>query len=104
MMPFPPPGTIDEAMVATLQSGTHSIIDVVEIADLPWQEDGYGIYPIPQEDVLRIFGTLKPTHNQVGSIDSYDEGLEYSRFQGFYLIVYKDGEPNEIYFEGASGN
>jgi hypothetical protein len=44
---IPTPGTIDEAMVATLQSGTHSIIDVVEIADLPWQEDGYGIYPIP---------------------------------------------------------
>jgi hypothetical protein len=101
---IPIPKTIDEAIAATLESATHSIIDVSEVAELPWEEEGYGIYPITQEDVLRIFGTIQPTHDQVEAIDLYNEVLEYGRFQGFYLIVYKDGEPNEIYFEGASGD
>jgi hypothetical protein len=101
---IPIPKTIDEAIAATLESTTHSIIDVSEVTELPWEEEGYGIYPITQEDVLRIFGTIQPTHDQVEAINLNNEVLEYGRFQGFYLIVYKDGEPNEIYFEGASGD
>jgi hypothetical protein len=101
---IPIPKTIDEAIAATSESGTHSIIDVSEVTEMTCDDDGYGIYPIAQEDVLRIFGTLQPTHAQVEAIDSDREGVRYGRFQGFYIVVYKDGEPNEIYFEGASGD
>jgi hypothetical protein len=37
-------------------------------------------------------------------VDPLDGESLYDRWEGIYIIVYKDGQPDEIYFEGCSGD
>lgn len=85
--------------------GTHSILDIERIS----QEPAYGaVAPLPPERVLGIFGTEYPTRDMVerwsDRVDSLDAEPLYRRWEGIYVIVYRDTEPVEIYFEGCSGN
>jgi hypothetical protein len=48
----------------------------------------------------RLFGTDQPTHEMIEQSDELFEGIE--RAQGIYIVVYKDGRPDEIFFAGYS--
>src|SRR5262245_46452864 len=94
------PSSIEKLLRNNAESGTHSILDISSTADEPT----FGAAtPVPDEDLLRVFGTTQPT---VGDVESviFDFGENLERWQAVYFIVYKDGQPYEIHFEGCSGD
>jgi hypothetical protein len=85
--------------------GTHSIIDIEMVSSVPI----FGaVAPLSNMRLLDIFGTEQPTHAMVekwsARIDPLDAEPLYERWEGIYIIVYKDSIPDEIYFEGCSGD
>jgi hypothetical protein len=58
------------------------------------------VAPLAGEDLRRLFGTDRPTHDLVANRDELFEALE--RGQGVYIIVYKGNQPEEIFFAGYS--
>jgi hypothetical protein len=94
------PASIQELLRNNAESGTHSILDIFGIADEPT----FGAAtPVPDEELRRVFGTTQPTVDDVESVlADFAENLE--RWQAVYFIVYKDGQPYEIHFEGCSGD
>jgi len=94
------PASIQELLRNNAESGTHSILDIFGIADEPT----FGAAtPVPDEELRRVFGTTQPTVEDVESVLS-DFGENLERWQAVYFIVYKDGQPYEIHFEGCSGD
>jgi hypothetical protein len=93
-----------EALRCVSTSGTHSILDIEGIS--PARADG-AIYPLPGEVLVSLLGTDRPTRSSVERWRGRDDPARndlYERWQGFYVILYQDGEPDEIYIEGASGD
>ncbi len=77
--------------------GTRSIIDLERVSDEP----ELGTVTALGDDVLQeLFGTTRPTREMVENNDEFWEDLD--RGQGIYIILYKDDQPNEIYFAGYS--
>ena len=97
----PAPGrqhaTIEEAMEAADADGTRSILDMERISDTP--DDG-AVVALPNEELIGLFGTDKPTREMIEENDDLFEMLE--RGQGVYVIAYQDDEPSQIYFAGYS--
>lgn len=96
----PEPATILEALERSAEEGTHSILDIFGLSDGP----GFATaFPMPEAVVADRFGTARPTREQIEA-DNFrrTDGLE--RWQCWYVVVYKDGRPDEIYFEGCSGD
>lgn len=93
-----------EAVRCVSTDGTHSILDIGGVS--PDRADG-AIYPLPEGVLVSLFGTSRPTRSMVevwrGRDDPARYGL-YERWQGFYVTIYKDGQPDEVYIEGASGD
>jgi len=101
--PKPKPKTIKEALKQGAESGTHSILDIECISDRP----KFGaITPFPRSRLMEFFGTEMPTHAQIQEV--YESGaLEdfiCERWEGIYVISYRDGAPDEIFFAGCSGD
>jgi hypothetical protein len=99
------PKSIKQLLERCGTEGTHSILDIERISPEPT----FGaIAPLPRERVLEIFGTEYPTRDMVAEwsarVDSLDAEPLYRRWEGIYIIVYRDTEPVEIYFEGCSGD
>jgi len=108
-MPFPPfpvrpdspaPGarhrTIRAALRAAGADGTRSILDLERVSKEPkWG----AVAPLPHEVLLELYGTARPTREMVeqGADSEYLE-----RGQGIYIILYRDGQPDEIFFAGYS--
>jgi hypothetical protein len=109
VMPFPPfpvradspaPGarhrTIREALRASGADGTRSILDLERVSE----KIGSGVVaPFPDEVLLELYGTTRPTREMVeqGAQSEYID-----RGQGIYIIVYRDEQPEELYFAGYS--
>ncbi|HEX8888623.1 MAG TPA: hypothetical protein VF779_05580 [Pyrinomonadaceae bacterium] len=97
----PAPGaghdSIEEAFEEADADGTRSILDMMTVSDVP---DYSAVAPLPQEDLLDLFGTERPTHEMIEESEELYDKLE--RGQGVYIIVYKDGQPSEIFFAGYS--
>ena len=103
---LPEPTSIETLIAWNAEEGTHSIIDIVEILPKP----GFGAAaPLSNKDLERFFGTDRPTRAMIEG----KEGVlgpflqqEMGRYRGeaTYILVYKDGEPDEIYFTGYSGD
>jgi hypothetical protein len=97
----PAPGaqheSIEEALEAADADGTRSILDLDHVSDSP---DFSAVAPLTCEDLERFFGTEQPTRDMIEQSDELWESME--RGQGVYLILYKDGQPNEIFFGGYS--
>ena len=92
--------SIDEAVELAAEEGTHSILDVYGVARV--REIGVAA-PAPQRWLEEIYGATRPTRAQVEqNAGEFDERLE--RGQCVYVVVYRDGEPDEIYFKGNSGD
>lgn len=109
VIPFPfttfmeessPPGSahrsINEATRASGADGTRSILDLGRVS--PTASPG-AVFRLPDGVLMRFFGTTRPTREMVEQ-GSQSELLE--RGQGCYIILYRDGEPDEILFAGLS--
>jgi hypothetical protein len=109
VMPFPPfpvcpdspaPGprhrTIREALRAAGTNGTRSILDLERVSTEPKLG---AVAPLEDEVLLQLYGTTRPTRAMVeqGANSEYIE-----RGQGIYIVLYRDGEPDEIFFAGYS--
>ena len=97
------PKTIEQALKHQAESGTHSILDISEIS----AEPKFGaVTPLPCAKLIEFFGTEPPTRAQIEDADSFDKLEEYvsERWQGIYIIAYRDGVPSEINFAGCSGD
>lgn len=95
-------GTIDELLEAAAEDGTHSILDIQCTASEP----DFGVaWPAPDEVVRRVYGTERPSRAQIEAQQgNISEALELERWQAVYVLVYDQGKPAEIYFEGVSGD
>lgn len=89
--------SIREALAAAAESGTRSILDMERVSAAP---RSCAVAPLAREELRRLFGSERPTHDQVAGSDALIEDLE--RGQGVYVIVYKDDQPDEIFFAGYS--
>jgi hypothetical protein len=100
--PNPPaPGSrhasIQDALDATDADGTRSILDLDHVSDGP---DFGAVSPVPDDVLLDLYGTARPTRQMVEANDEFLEDVE--RGQGIYIVLYKDDKPDEIYFAGYS--
>ena len=97
----PAPGaqhkSIRHALKAADADGTRSILDLDHISDTA---DCGAVAPLPPEGLDRLFGTQQPTHDMIEQSDELFENIE--RGQGFYIVAYRDGKPDELNFVGYS--
>jgi hypothetical protein len=94
------PSSIEELFELNQESGTHSILDIFSI-DNTTDEDESGT--ITREDLVHLFGTDKPNHQMVE--EKVVELLDFrGRWLCTYIVVYKDGQPDELFFTGYSGD
>jgi hypothetical protein len=100
----PPLKSIEDLIERQGTEGTHSILDIERID----AEPGFGVItPLSEEDILGMFGTNKPSRKLVEEFfapDDWDAGDYCNRWEGVYLVMYKDEEPDEILFVGFSGD
>ena len=89
--------SIDDALEAADADGTRSILDMERVSTTP----DYGVVaPLPDEDLLELFGTTKPTAEMIEGSDELFGLLE--RGQGVYVVGYTDDQPSKIFFAGYS--
>ena len=97
----PAPGaqhaSYEEAMEASREDGTRSIIDIARIGDEP---EFFTAAPLSDEELEELFGTTRPNLQQVEQHPSFGEDVE--RGHCVYIVLYKDDVPDEIYFFGYS--
>lgn len=89
--------SIEDAQIAAGPDGTRSILDLERISDEP---DFSAACPLSDERLIELFGTPQPTHEMVDDNDEFFE--EIDRGHGIYIVVYRDGKPDEICFAGYS--
>jgi hypothetical protein len=96
------PKTIEKLLEYQAESGTHSILDIVGISEEP--KFGH-VRPFPREKLAEIFGSETPSHSQIEEAHSFGrlEGFE-NKWEGVYVIAYRDSAPSEIFFTGHSGD
>lgn len=95
--------SIEELLEETGAEGTHSILDIQRTGI----NSEFGVaWPAPENALIKLFGTNKPTHEQIAEKAEFElvDELEVERWEAVFVIVYKDGKPSEIYFEGSSGD
>jgi hypothetical protein len=91
------PATSEEAMENMEADGTASILDIMQVSESP---DFCSVCPLPEAQLKTLFGTAQPTHHMVESNMDFYEDIE--RGQGIYIVVYKNGQPDEYFFAGYS--
>jgi len=72
-------------------------LDLDHISEEP---EFFAASPLPDERLLELFGTTQPTRTTVEKDQDFFE--EIDRGHGIYIIVYRDGKPDEICFAGYS--
>ncbi len=91
---------IKELFAINQEDGTHSILDIDGISSEP---EYFMAAPLTQSELLALFGTDKPTQEMIESQKDVLMTLR-SSWKATYVIVYKNGEPESIYFTGFSGD
>lgn len=94
------PRSIDALLERAEESGTHSILDITEIA--PRRREGAAA-PLSEKTIERVFGTPRPTHDQVEARWS-DVAESLRREHACFLVVFRDDHPDEYAFIGVSGD
>jgi len=109
----PAPGPVHASIKETFNdfdgTGTRSIIDIMRVADEP---DGCTASPLPEEDLILAFETIRPTRDMVEKAfvrHSYAAEQTIApilgrigRGEARYVIVYEEGKPSQIFFMGYS--
>lgn len=101
--PPPKPKTIEELLKQQAENGTHSILDTSCISPKP----KFGaISPFPTSKIVEYFGSETPSHAQIQQALDSDalEQFVSERWQGIYVVAYRDDSPSEIFFAGCSGD
>ena len=97
----PAPGaqhkSIRHALKDSGAEGTRSILDLDHVSAVP---EFNAVAPLPPEELERLFGTERPTHEMIEQSDDLFEGIESG--QGVYIIVFKNDQPDELFFAGYS--
>lgn len=97
----PAPGaqhaSIDQAREDAAEDGTRSILDIDGISDSP----DFGVAaPLDPSALEDLYGTTEPTHKMVEEgLDIFDQ---IERGQAVYIVVYRKGKPDELFFAGYS--
>jgi hypothetical protein len=91
------PVTLEEATAKMEESGTASILDIAQVTDHP---EFRSVCPLTDAQARRYFGSPQPTHEVIKSTTRFYEGIR--RGQGIYVVVFKDGKPDEYFFAGYS--
>lgn len=89
--------SIEAALKASGMDGTRSILDLDHVSAFP--EDG-AVSPADEDALIDLYGTAQPTRAMIEEDDAFMEEVE--RGQGFYVVTYQDGVPDQIYFSGCS--
>jgi hypothetical protein len=97
----PSPGaqhdSIEEAFEDADADGTRSILDLDRISEEP---DFGAVTPLSDEVLREIYGTDRPTRKMIeknmGFFDELDRG------HGTAIVVWRDDQPDEIFFAGYS--
>jgi hypothetical protein len=115
---WPTPGaqhaSIEEALEASEESGTGSILDLSRVGGAP---DIFTVCPLHDQELIQLFGTTKPTRDLLENAvlnpkpDSLRQAAELfweriGRGEGRYIVIYSGSEagsePREIFFVGYS--
>jgi hypothetical protein len=97
---FSQPTTLKALIDWNGEEGTHSIIDIERITPIP----AFGsASPFSTNQLIEMFGTDKPERSMIEQRKSEITGMR-KRWEASYIIVYKNGKPNEIFFSGFSGD
>jgi hypothetical protein len=110
--------TIEELLESQDEAGTHSILDMDRISETP--ENAHGVVspvgsddsPVGSDELLALFGTETPTRAEVEARedDLFESLAAFERMRrtgwwcGVYLVAYRDGNPDELFFYVASGD
>ena len=95
--PAAPHASIADALLAAEADGTASILDLDTVADRP----GFGVaHRLGEAQLQQLFGTTRPTHQMIENSDDLFDQID--RGQGVCIVVYKDDQPDEIFFAGYS--
>ncbi len=84
-------------MAEAEEEGTRSILDILHIGEAP---DFGTAGPLPEERLEELFGTTQPTIAMIEESGEFFDDID--RGMCVYIIAYKDGQPNQIYFAGYS--
>jgi hypothetical protein len=109
---WPAPGaqhaSIEEAIEASEESGTGSILDLSRVGSAP---DFCTVCPLNDQELMQLFGTTKPTRDLLdGALINPKPAHEAAglfwdgigRGEGRYIVLYAGSEPCEIFFVGYS--
>ena len=89
--------SILDALLASDADGTRSILDLFSVEDTPGDNVAHRL---SDEQLQQLLGTTRPTHEIIENCDDLFEPIE--RGQGVCIVVYKDDQPDEIFFAGYS--
>jgi hypothetical protein len=97
------PVALEELLERNGESGTHSIIDVAAVA--PAATMG-AVASLPVAEAAELFGSERPTR---ADIESNPAGVmrvieQRGPWAGTYVVAYRDGAPDELFFFGMSGD
>lgn len=130
----PAPGACHDTIETVYENlgadGSKSILDIMHAVGTPFpkvedpfmspdiMERLHSAAPLAEDDLVQMFGTAKPTTEQIESIvlatgagDDVDTEvlrkrdmfwMQLDRGQSRYIITYSDGEPDQIFFAGLS--
>ncbi len=97
----PSPGaqhaSIQEALEASEADGTRSILDIEHVSEQP---DYQAVCPLPDSELIRLYGTNQPSTKSVSENMDFFRNIE--RGQGIYIMTFKDGKHDSILFAGVS--
>ena len=79
------------------RQGTRSILDIQEVAEEP---EFCVAAPLSEDVQKELYGTTQPTRLMIEQNMDFLEDVE--RGQAVYIVVYKDGKPEELFFAGYS--
>lgn len=89
--------SIEDAQEDADADGTRSILDIESVGDEP----DFGVAcPLAPDVLVDLYGTDQPSRAAVEANLEFLEEVE--RGQAVYVVLYKDGKPDEVLFAGYS--
>jgi hypothetical protein len=97
------PASIEDLLEISGESGTHSILDVMDVAERP---SAGVVAPLSRSELVGAFGSERPTRLDVERASTSLEAIRSrrGRWTGSYIILYEKDKPAEILFFGYSGD
>jgi hypothetical protein len=92
--------SIEEALEASGDGGTGSILDIHRVGEEPEDFEDGAVVSLADDIIRELFGTIHPSRDLILAKRDVLQGYEPG--QGLYVVVYKGTEPSEIFFGGLS--